>query len=148
MDVETKIINAIEFIRDSNLFKKDNYKTFKPLMEKVLDDTYTEDDIEKLVNSIIPLSGEETKNETIKENRQYLRGTLQQSIANEITGGLAVDDTQIIKFHGFYQQDDRDLRQHRKELLLEPYYSFMLRARLPGGVCTPQQWLTIDAVGR
>ena len=89
-----------------------------------------------------------SKNETIKENSQYLRGTLQQSIANEITGGLAVDDTQIIKFHGFYQQDDRDLRQHRKELLLEPYYSFMLRARLPGGVCTPQQWLTIDEVGR
>lgn len=89
-----------------------------------------------------------SKNETIKENSQYLRGTLQQSIANEITGGLAIDDTQIIKFHGFYQQDDRDLRQHRKELLLEPYYSFMLRARLPGGICTPQQWLTIDEVGR
>jgi len=94
------------------------------------------------------ISKKKSVNELIKINSRYLRGTIQQSIANEISGGLATDDTHIIKFHGFYQQDDRDLRQHRKTLLLEPYYSFMLRARLPGGVCTPQQWLAIDDVGR
>jgi len=89
-----------------------------------------------------------SENEIIKKNSGYLRGTLNQSIANELSGGLASDDTHIIKFHGFYQQDDRDLRQHRKNMLLEPFYSFMLRARLPGGICTPQQWLAIDEVGR
>ncbi|NOX42334.1 MAG: NADPH-dependent assimilatory sulfite reductase hemoprotein subunit, partial [Gammaproteobacteria bacterium] len=86
-------------------------------------------------------------NELIKSKSRYLRGTLEQSLVNEISGGLADDDTHIIKFHGFYQQDDRDVRLQRRELLLEPYYSFMLRARLPGGVCTPEQWLAIDEAG-
>ena len=86
------------------------------------------------------------ENELIKTTSDYLRGSLRSSIADELTGALDPADAQICKFHGFYQQDDRDLRQQRREHLLEPYYSFMLRARLPGGVCTPQQWLTIDAV--
>ncbi|MCB1852449.1 MAG: assimilatory sulfite reductase (NADPH) hemoprotein subunit [Gammaproteobacteria bacterium] len=86
------------------------------------------------------------ENELIKTTSDYLRGSLRTSIADELTGALDPADAQICKFHGFYQQDDRDLRQQRREHLLEPYYSFMLRARLPGGVCTPQQWLTIDAV--
>ncbi|MES9943179.1 MAG: assimilatory sulfite reductase (NADPH) hemoprotein subunit [Candidatus Thiodiazotropha sp. 6PLUC2] len=87
-------------------------------------------------------------NELIKANSRYLRGTLEQSMADQATGALSADDAQISKFHGFYEQDDRDQRQSRQQQFLEPYYSFMLRARLPGGVCTPQQWLTIDAVGR
>jgi sulfite reductase (NADPH) hemoprotein beta-component len=87
-------------------------------------------------------------NEIIKANSHYLRGTLKDSIADPVTGALSPDDAQISKFHGFYQQDDRDQRLQRQEQFLEPYYIFMLRARLPGGVCTPQQWLTIDAVGR
>jgi sulfite reductase (NADPH) hemoprotein beta-component len=87
-------------------------------------------------------------NEQIKANSRYLRGTLKESIADQATGALSPDDAQISKFHGFYEQDDRDQRQQRQQQFLEPYYSFMLRARLPGGVCTPQQWLTIDAVGQ
>jgi sulfite reductase (NADPH) hemoprotein beta-component len=86
--------------------------------------------------------------EIIKANSHYLRGTLKESIADPVTGALSADDAQISKFHGFYQQDDRDQRLQRQEQFLEPYYIFMLRARLPGGICTPQQWLTIDAVGR
>lgn len=86
--------------------------------------------------------------EIIKANSRLLRGTLAQSLADDFTGALAPDDTQISKFHGFYQQDDRDQRLERRSRLLEPYYSFMLRARLPGGICTPQQWLVIDDIGR
>ncbi len=85
-------------------------------------------------------------NEIIKAGSNYLRGTLEQSLQNPITGALSEDDTQISKFHGFYQQDDRDSRQQRQQQKLEPYYSFMLRARLPGGVCTTQQWLAIDSI--
>lgn len=85
-------------------------------------------------------------NERIKAESRYLRGTLKESMADAMTGALAPDDAQICKFHGFYQQDDRDLRQNRQARLLEPSYSFMLRARLPGGVCTPQQWLVLDDV--
>jgi sulfite reductase (NADPH) hemoprotein beta-component len=87
-------------------------------------------------------------NELIKANSRYLRGTLRESVADPVTGALSPDDAQISKFHGFYEQDDRDQRVERQAQFMEPYYSFMLRARLPGGVCTPQQWLAIDEVGR
>jgi len=86
--------------------------------------------------------------EQIKRSSRYLRGRLRESMADELTGAIAPEDSQISKFHGFYQQDDRDRRQSRREQLLEPYYGFMLRARLPGGVCTPAQWLTIDRLGQ
>ena len=87
-------------------------------------------------------------NEIIKLNSQYLRGTLRESIADQLSGALSPDDAQLSKFHGFYEQDDRDLRAQRRQQLMEPYYSFMLRARLPGGVCTSQQWLDIDSVAQ
>ncbi|NEX20699.1 assimilatory sulfite reductase (NADPH) hemoprotein subunit [Thiorhodococcus mannitoliphagus] len=88
------------------------------------------------------------ENEHIKVRSRYLRGTLSESLADGLTGALGGDDAQISKFHGFYQQDHRDLRQERREHYLEPYFGFMLRARLPGGVCTPAQWLAIDGIGR
>lgn len=88
------------------------------------------------------------ENEIIKGSSNYLRGTLRQSMDDELTGALDPADAQLSKFHGFYEQDDRDLRQQRQERLLEPYYSFMLRARLPGGVCTPRQWQVIDSVAQ
>lgn len=87
-------------------------------------------------------------NELIKTNSRGLRGTLKESLADHATGALAPDDAQISKFHGFYEQDDRDIRRERQEQFLEPYYSFMLRARLPGGVCSSEQWLAIDKIGR
>ncbi len=88
------------------------------------------------------------ENEIIKLRSNYLRGTLEQSLKDNITGALSPDDAQVSKFHGFYQQDDRDIRQQRTQQLLEPYYSFMLRARLPGGVCTSKQWLAIDNISQ
>ncbi len=87
-------------------------------------------------------------NEAIKRNSRFLRGSLKDSIADSVTGALSPDDAQISKFHGFYEQDDRDRRAERQERFLEPYYSFMLRARLPGGVCSAEQWLAIDSVAR
>ncbi|MEA3277289.1 MAG: assimilatory sulfite reductase (NADPH) hemoprotein subunit [Pseudomonadota bacterium] len=86
--------------------------------------------------------------ESIKTRSRFLRGTLKQSMSDEVTGALAPGDAQISKFHGFYEQDDRDLRTDRRDRFLEPHYSFMLRARLPGGVCRPKQWLVIDQVAR
>ncbi|QTH63073.1 assimilatory sulfite reductase (NADPH) hemoprotein subunit [Psychrosphaera ytuae] len=83
-------------------------------------------------------------NEGIKTKSNYLRGTISEGLQDKITGALAEDDTQLTKFHGFYQQDDRDVRDERREQKLEPLYSFMLRARVPGGVATAEQWLAID----
>ncbi len=84
--------------------------------------------------------------ERIKSQSRHLRGTLRESLANPLTGALAEDDTQLIKFHGSYQQDDRDVREERRLQRLEPDYQFMIRTRLPGGVCTPAQWLHLDSL--
>lgn len=85
-------------------------------------------------------------NEGIKTRSRYLRGTIEEGLANLSTGALSEDDQQLIKFHGSYQQDDRDLRPNRSKHRLEKAYSFMLRIRVPGGVATPKQWLDVDRV--
>ena len=64
------------------------------------------------------------------------------------TGALAEDDTQLTKFHGIYQQDDRDLRPERGRKRMEPAYSFMARLRIPGGQITAAQWLQLHAIAR
>ena len=86
--------------------------------------------------------------EGIKARSDYLRGSMEVSLADPLSGGLAEDDTQLSKFHGFYQQDDRDIRAERTRQKLEPDYSFMVRVRVPGGICTPEQWLTLDRLAR
>ena len=84
--------------------------------------------------------------EGIKANSRRLRGTLVESIADPVTGAIADADTQLIKFHGSYQQDDRDVRDERRRQKLEPDYQFMIRTRLPGGVVSPAQWLALDSI--
>jgi sulfite reductase (NADPH) hemoprotein beta-component len=86
--------------------------------------------------------------EGIKARSNYLRGSLVESLADRATGSLAEDDTQLSKFHGFYQQDNRDHREERRRQLLEPDHQFMIRARVPGGICTPEQWLAMDDIAR
>ena len=86
--------------------------------------------------------------EIIKANSNFLRGTINKSLQDSATSALAEDDTQLTKFHGIYQQDDRDNREERRRQLLEPDYQFMIRARVPGGVCTPEQWLALDEIAR
>ncbi|MEI6892351.1 MAG: assimilatory sulfite reductase (NADPH) hemoprotein subunit [Pontiella sp.] len=89
-----------------------------------------------------------TEVEHIKARSRHLRGTIEAGLQDRTTGALPPDDTQLTKFHGFYQQDDRDLRDERRHQKLEPLYSFMLRARVPGGVIKAEQWKAIDAVSR
>ncbi|MCL1124307.1 assimilatory sulfite reductase (NADPH) hemoprotein subunit [Shewanella surugensis] len=93
-----------------------------------------------------PKSEKLAANEYLKTDSNYLRGTIKQGLGTAVTGSFSDGDQQLIKFHGFYQQDDRDLRNERKEQKLEPLYSFMLRARVPGGVCTTRQWLGVDKI--
>ncbi|TVR49919.1 MAG: NADPH-dependent assimilatory sulfite reductase hemoprotein subunit [Puniceicoccaceae bacterium] len=82
--------------------------------------------------------------EVIKANSRNLRGTLAESLRDSSTGAIAPDDTQISKFHGLYQQDDRDLRLERRKQKLERAFSFMIRVRVSGGVCTPAQYRLLD----
>lgn len=85
-------------------------------------------------------------NEGIKDASNYLRGGILDGLANAATGSLDKDDQQLTKFHGIYQQDDRDIRGERRKKKLEPAYSFMIRVRVPGGVATPSQWLEMDRI--
>ena len=87
-----------------------------------------------------------TKVEKIKKNSKGLRGSLQSSLTNQVTGALASDDQLLVKFHGSYQQDDRDSRARRAEKKLEKLYSFMLRLRISGGKITGKQWLGIHKI--
>ncbi|HKL53734.1 MAG TPA: sulfite reductase, partial [Wenzhouxiangellaceae bacterium] len=77
--------------------------------------------------------------EKIKSESRALRGTLHDSLADPTTGAIAPGDTVVSKFHGIYQQDDRDARARRREARLEPLYQFMLRVRIPGGRVTRAQ---------
>lgn len=82
--------------------------------------------------------------ERIKQESNYLRGTIAESMEEPISSGISDDDNRLMKFHGSYLQDDRDLRNERQKQKLEPAYQFMIRVRRPGGVATPDQWLVLD----
>ena len=89
-----------------------------------------------------------SRNEYIKEASDYLRGTLAEGLTDEITGAIVEDDQQLVKFHGMYLQDDRDLRGERTRKKLEKAFAFMLRVRITGGVLTTTQWRALDWIAR
>ncbi|URQ60150.1 assimilatory sulfite reductase (NADPH) hemoprotein subunit [Pantoea alhagi] len=82
--------------------------------------------------------------ERMKKESNFLRGTIAEDLHNGLTGGFSGDNFLLIRFHGMYQQDDRDIRAERAEQKLEPRHAMMLRCRLPGGIITPKQWLAIE----
>ncbi|MES2850464.1 MAG: NADPH-dependent assimilatory sulfite reductase hemoprotein subunit [Bacteroidota bacterium] len=84
--------------------------------------------------------------EGIKIASDGLRGTIQESLKDEITGAIRDDDQAVIKFHGMYMQDDRDRREERAEKKLERLYSYMIRLRLPGGFLAPEKWIAMNDV--
>ncbi|MEP7320264.1 MAG: NADPH-dependent assimilatory sulfite reductase hemoprotein subunit [Saprospiraceae bacterium] len=84
--------------------------------------------------------------EKIKMKSDGLRGTLSQSLEDNLTGAIREDDQSLIKHHGMYQQDDRDQRDERAQKKLEWLYSFMIRLRLPGGFLTPAQWIAMHHI--
>jgi len=86
--------------------------------------------------------------EHIKDRSRHLRGTIAEGLEDRITGAISDDDNKLLKFHGSYQQDDRDIRDERRRKKLEPAYQFMIRVRTPGGVTTPEQWLVMDELAQ
>ncbi|MDG1123087.1 MAG: assimilatory sulfite reductase (NADPH) hemoprotein subunit [Glaciecola sp.] len=95
-------------------------------------------------NKNLIVEGKLAVNERIKGESNFLRGTIAKDLTDDMTGGFTSDNFQLIRFHGMYQQDDRDIRAERMKQKLEPLHNVMLRARLPGGVISPTQWLAID----
>ncbi|MCP1727793.1 sulfite reductase (NADPH) hemoprotein beta-component [Natronospira proteinivora] len=86
--------------------------------------------------------------EAIKAESRGLRGRLHIGLEETVTGGIEASDTKVIKFHGIYEQDDRDVRSERKKAKLEPLYSYMLRVRIPGGVLNAKQWQQLSVLAR
>ena len=80
--------------------------------------------------------------ERVKLESLGLRFPLAEEILNDATH-LSEEAMQLMKFHGSYQQEDRDQRKERKRAGLEPAYSFMIRSKLPGGVLTADQYLQV-----
>lgn len=113
------------------------YKVWEPAMWKALG----VDSFESTEPELEPIT-----NEHIKIASNFLRGTIVEGLNDKSTGALAESDGQLTKFHGIYQQDDRDIREERKAAGLEPAFSFMVRMRLPAGVCKPDQWLAVDEI--
>lgn len=99
-------------------------------------------------NLLSPNSAPHSDVEDIKRRSNYLRGTLAETLEDRITGSIPDDDNRLMKFHGSYMQDDRDLRNERQKQKLEPAYQFMLRVRAAGGVVTPGQWLMMDRIAQ
>ncbi|ARB39822.1 assimilatory sulfite reductase (NADPH) hemoprotein subunit [Mammaliicoccus sciuri] len=99
-----------------------------------------------MVSTQTNLSDKLDEMEHIKNRSNYLRGTIKEGLADEITGAIAEDDTKLLKFHGSYMQDDRDIRDERRKQKLEPAYSFMIRVRVPGGTATADQWIAMDDI--
>ena len=96
------------------------------------------------INPDFVAPGKLSDNERLKAESEHLRGTITTDLKDEITGGFTGDNFMLIRFHGMYQQDDRDIRAERAAQKLEPLHNVMLRARMPGGIITPAQWLAID----
>ena len=83
--------------------------------------------------------------EAMKVRSDYLRGSIDEGLLDALTGAVSGEDSaKLMKFHGIYVQDDRDLREERARQRLEPAYEFMVRIRVPGGVVSSQQWLALD----
>ncbi|CCK69110.1 uncharacterized protein KNAG_0B06860 [Huiozyma naganishii CBS 8797] len=105
---------------------------------------------EKQLWEVLGVSGadvpeeKEITNEDIKSQSNFLRGTIVDGLNDKSAMQLAADDQQLLKFHGCYSQNDRDVLEARKAQGLEPLYSVMARIRLPGGVATPEQWLVLN----
>ena len=92
------------------------------------------------------MTDKRSRNEHIKDASRQLRGTIRQGLDDTSTGALADDDQYLVRFHGTYLQDDRDVRGERTRKRLEKAYSFMIRVRIPGGIVTPTQWLALDRI--
>jgi len=92
-----------------------------------------------------PKVTKESKVEVAKRHGRHLRGAIGETLASEATH-FAEDDVSLLKFHGTYQQDDRDLRRAREAAGQEKAYAFMVRVAIPAGAINAQQYLGLEEI--
>src|SRR4051794_26001822 len=78
-----------------------------------------------------------------KENGRFLRGSIADELARD-SAGFSDADKSLLKFHGTYQQEDRDARKLRRKDGLGKHVMFMVRCKIPGGRVTADQYLALD----
>src|SRR6516162_9061910 len=83
--------------------------------------------------------------EEIKSESHALRGTIKETLTGE-GSHFSEEEYQLLKFHGTYQQDDRDQRATRKKQNQDKAWIFMVRSKLPGGALTAEQYLAHDRI--
>jgi len=88
-------------------------------------------------------TGVGSKVERVKSESNHLRGQIAEELSQDTTR-FSEAQVQLIKFHGIYQQENRDVRQTNKAAGMEKAYQFMVRSRIPGGVLTAEQYLVED----
>src|SRR5712672_4220241 len=91
-----------------------------------------------MITSAVPPAPKLTRNEGLKSNNTVLAGTIAQTLVNPDLDHFTEDDYEFLKFHGIYQQDDRDKRKVAK------HWMFMVRTKFPGGVLSAKQYLGCD----
>src|ERR1700726_4739272 len=84
--------------------------------------------------------------EQIKAESHSLRGKITETLQQKEDSHFADEEFQLLKFHGTYQQDDRDQRTQRKKQNLDKAWIFMVRSKLPGGALSAQQYLAHDRI--
>src|SRR6266508_1085548 len=89
--------------------------------------------------------GGRSKVEILKEGSDHLRGTIKGTLESDASH-FSEDEYNLLKFHGVYQQDDRDLRAQARKEGREREWIMMIRAKIPGGALTPDQYLAFDDI--
>ena len=88
-----------------------------------------------------------SRNETIKATSNHLRGLIKEELVED-TPAFGDDSEQLLKFHGIYQQDDRDRRKEARAKGLTKHHQLMIRTRIPGGVVSPDAYIAHDDISR
>jgi sulfite reductase (ferredoxin) len=86
-----------------------------------------------------------SRNEKVKASSNHLRGTIAEELGEDAPT-FTEDATQVLKFHGVYQQDDRDRRKEARARGLDKHYQMMIRTRIPGGLVSPEGYLAHDQI--
>ncbi len=88
-----------------------------------------------------------SKNESIKAHSEHLRGRIKEELVED-TPAFSDESEQLLKFHGIYQQDDRDRRKEARARGLDKHHQLMIRTRIPGGVVSPGAYLAHDDISQ
>src|SRR5688572_27555759 len=93
----------------------------------------------------VPPETKRSQVETLKETSDFLRGNVVAELASD-ADHVSKDSYNLLKFHGTYQQEDRDARKRRDRAGIGKHYVFMVRCKMPGGKLSADSYLAMDSI--